>query len=94
MEDITKDPRYEEARRHARALRGFYTHALVYLLVNLGLLGINLLTSPGRWWFAWTTVAWGIGLAFHGLSVFAFKGWLGTRWEERKIREYLDRRPP
>jgi hypothetical protein len=92
MEELTRNPLYEEARRHARALRGFYSHALVYVLVNFGLAAINLLTSPERVWFGFPMLGWGIGLLAHGLSVFAFRGWFGPQWEERKIREYLDRR--
>jgi hypothetical protein len=92
MENLTHDPRYEEARRHARALRGFYSHAIVYVLVNAGLVAINLVTRPERIWFAFPMFGWGIGLLVHGLSVFAFGGWFGPRWEERKIREYLERR--
>jgi hypothetical protein len=92
MEELTRNPRYDEALRHARALRGFYSHALVYVLVNAGLAAINLATSPERVWFAFPLFGWGIGLLAHGLSVFAFRGWFGPRWEERKIREYLDRR--
>jgi hypothetical protein len=92
MEELTRNPRYEEARRHARALRGFYSHALVYVLVNAGLAAINLLTSPERIWFGFPMLGWGIGLLAHGVSVFAFRGWFGPQWEERKIREYLDRR--
>ena len=37
MEDLKADPRYEEARRHAHNVRGFYTHLTVYVLVNAGL---------------------------------------------------------
>jgi hypothetical protein len=92
MDDLTQHPRYEEARRHAQRVRGFYTHALVYGVVNAGLFALNLLASPGRLWFGWTTFGWGIGLLAHAVSVFAFGGWLGPQWEERKIREYLDRR--
>jgi hypothetical protein len=92
MEELTRNPRYEEARRHARALRGFYSHALVYVLVNAGLAVVNLLTTPERIWFGFPMLGWGIGLLAHGLSVFAFRGWFGPQWEERKIREYLDRR--
>lgn len=91
MEDLTANPRYEEARRRARSLRGFYTHLMVYMLVNAALVVMNLVTSPGRWWFGWATIGWGIGLAAHGLSVLVFRGWLGADWEQRKIREYLDR---
>ena len=91
MNNPENHPRYEEARRHARAVRGFYTHALVYVLVNGGILLLNYTTSPGRWLIVGAPLAWGIGLAIHGLSVFAFRGWLGPEWERRKIREYLDR---
>jgi len=91
MDPISNDPRYDEARRHVQAVRGFYSHAVVYAVVNIGLFGLNLLTSPGRWWFGWPALGWGIGLAFHALAVFAFHGWFGAEWEQRKIREYLDR---
>jgi len=40
-----------------------------------------------------SNLGWGIGLAAHGLSGFVGRGLLGADWEERKIREYLDRRP-
>jgi 2TM domain-containing protein len=92
VEDITTHPHYQDARRHARQVRGFYVHALVFVLVNAGLVAINLLLTPGRIWFGWGLAGWAVGLAAHGLSVFAFGGWLGRDWEERKIREYLDRR--
>ena len=93
MEDLKADPRYEEARRHARNVRGFYTHLTVYVLVNAGLAALNMVSSPGRVWFAGATFGWGIGLVAHAVSVFACRGWLGAEWEERKIREYLARRP-
>ena len=93
MEDLTAHPRYQEALRHAQNVRGFYTHALVYLLINAALFGLNMTTGRGHLWFGWAAFGWGIGLVAHGLSVFAFRGWLGAGWEERKIREYLERRP-
>ena len=93
MQDLEKHPRYEEARRHVREVRGFYTHALTYIAVIAFLAALNLLRSPERLWFLWAAFGWGIGLAVHGLNTFAFSGFLGSRWEERKVREYLDRRP-
>jgi hypothetical protein len=92
MDATTQDARDEEARRHVRALRGFYTHALVFVVVNLGLAAMHADSSPGRWGFGWGTAGWGIGLAFHAL--FVFTGWLGADWEERQVRRYLDRRRP
>jgi len=91
MDQIEKHPRFEQAQRHARNLRGFYTHALVYILVNAGLLGLSLLASPGRYSFGFAAAGWGIGVVIHGISVFASGAWLGSEWEARKVREYLQR---
>lgn len=86
------DERYELARQRVQRIRGFYVHLAVYCIVNAGLLAINLLT-PGPLWFFWPLVGWGIGLSAHGLAVAGF-GFLGPEWEQRKIREYLDRHKP
>ncbi|MCY4483146.1 MAG: 2TM domain-containing protein [Spirochaetaceae bacterium] len=40
-------------------------HGVTYAAVNLGLLLINLLTSPGFLWFLFPVAAWGIGLLQH-----------------------------
>jgi hypothetical protein len=73
-----------------QALKGFYIHATVFVLVNIGLFIINLLTGGG-WWFYWPLIGWGIGLGAHALGVFGFGGgpW-GREWEERKTREFMD----
>lgn len=92
MQDLTQHPRYQEACDHARAVRGFYSHALVYVLVNAALIAMNALDSGHRWWALWTTLWWGVGLAAHGVSVFVMRGGLGRAWEEREIRRYLERR--
>ena len=93
MQEIEKNPRYEEARAHVREVRAFYTHALTYVLVIGFLATLNLVKSPERLWFLWAAFGWGIGLVAHGMNTFAFRGFLGSRWEERKIREYLERNP-
>lgn len=88
---LENHPLYPEARRHVKELRGFYGHALAYVLVIGGLALLNALGSPGRWWVQWAAFGWGIGLAAHGLSLLARGSALGRDWEDRKIREYLER---
>lgn len=91
-QDLTAHPRYEEARKRAEGLRAFYTHALVYIVVNLGLMALSYFGNlNGRWWPNFAAIGWGIGLAIHGLSVFVFYGFLGVGWEQRKIREFLEK---
>jgi hypothetical protein len=48
--------------------------------------------SHGAIWFYWPLLGWGIGLAAHGLSVFGLEGFWGPDWEERKIKEMIDKR--
>ena len=94
MED--QQQRYERARARVQAIKGFYIHASVFIVVNLGLFVINALTSGlagGVWWFYWPLLGWGIGLGAHALGVFGFGGggpW-GRDWEERKTREMMDK---
>jgi hypothetical protein len=82
--------RYQRARERVQALKGFYTHATAFILVNIGLVVINLLTGGG-WWFYWPLIFWGIGLGIHALNVFGLSGRFGQDWEERKTRELMDK---
>ena len=47
-----------------RRKAGFHWHLWSYIIVNAALLLTNKLT-PGPWWFHWSVLGWGIGLAFH-----------------------------
>jgi hypothetical protein len=59
MESIV--PAYTEPKRHVKQLRGFYQHALTFIVVIGFLTTLNLMISPGRWWFQWIVFGWGIG---------------------------------
>lgn len=55
------------ARRRAKAKLGFFSHATVYAVVNLGLVGLSV--ANGRMWAVYPLLGWGVGLMAHGLSV-------------------------
>jgi hypothetical protein len=56
------------ARERADQLKSFFTHLGVFLIVILGLFFIDIATGPD-WWFFYPAIAWGVGLAIHGLTV-------------------------
>ena len=98
METINNqdDIRYLEAKKRVKKLKGFYSHLTIYVLVNLLIVFINIQDlKPGESYFQYknfiTLFFWGIGLAVHGLSVFVPQFVLGKDWEERKIRELMDK---
>jgi hypothetical protein len=83
--------RYDIAKERVEQLRGFYTHVLVYVLVNTGLFLFNFFTDRRELWFLFPLFGWGIGIVAHGASVFGPRRWWGSEWQERKIKEIMDR---
>lgn len=103
MESFDRD-KYERARKKVDAIKGFHSHLKAFIIINLFILLIraNFLSlfridsfDPQfeRWldWNVWGTfVIWGIALLLHGIYVYRFNFGFIKRWEERKIREYLN----
>ena len=88
---MDEQARYEKAKKRVDDIKGFYSHLLVYIFVNLFLILLNLISSRGHYWFWWPLMGWGIGLVAHGVSVFGIRGMFGPEWEERKIREIMEK---
>jgi len=97
MEDnYTEEQKYIRAKNRVKSIKGFYIHLSVYLLVNLFLIMSSAIADDGwnafwEWQSYSTAFFWGIGLAFHAFKVFGLFGILGSNWEDRKIKELMDR---
>ena len=97
--------KYDRARKKVKDIKGFHSHLTAYIIVNIIFLLIRgrvleIFYSEGAtWdldvWLRWnmwgTAVLWGIGLAIHGIYVYRHKFRFLKRWEERKIREILEK---
>ncbi len=91
MNDMKIDEeKYNIAKRRVEEIKGFYAHLFAYLGVNVVLIVINLITSPGTLWFYWVTVFWGIGIFWHAMGVFVFHRIAGVSWEKKKIKQIMD----
>ena len=72
---MSEEQIYEEARKRVEARKGFFTHLIVYCIVNIMLIIIWAFPAGmGFPWFIFPLCGWGIGLLFHGLGVFVFEG--------------------
>lgn len=88
----------EEIRKIAKARVSFRVHALVYLAVNgflVALWYVTIVLAGGRpalsnFWPVWTLLAWGMGLAIHGFTVYGG----GVDWERREEARLRRRLPP
>jgi len=85
-------PDEREAMVYVRDIKAFYTHAIQYGVVMVGLTILNFVTSPGYFWVIWPAFGWGIGLATHGLGVFEIIKIFGNDWEKRQIERRLRRK--
>jgi hypothetical protein len=75
------------AIRRADMKLAFRSHLFAYVLVNAGLVGINIITSPDYWWFVWPMLGWGLGLAAHGVTVYMD----GESMRDRLIEQELEK---
>ncbi|RFU64789.1 2TM domain-containing protein [Peribacillus glennii] len=82
---------YHTAKKRVMLLKSFYIHAFVYFMVNIFLFIVDMLDDSSNFWFFWPLLGWGIGLAAHGLTVFFSGGLFSKDWEDRKIREYMEK---
>ena len=90
--------KYLEAKKRVKQVKGFYIHASVFVLVNAFIIlekiinGEHVAGEPQIKISQFLTIIlWGIGLVAHGLTVFLPNFILGKNWEEKKIRELMDK---
>ena len=88
--------KYQEAAKRVKKIKGFYTHLTVYIVVNTMIIIVNVQNlDEGESFFKFKTFStalfWGIGLAAHGLSVFLPSLIMGKDWEEKKIKELMEK---
>jgi sensor histidine kinase YesM len=78
---------YYRAKKRVEQLKGFYGNLISYCCVIPILIFINLTYMPKFQWFWFSAAGWGFGLTMHAFQVFGY----GANWEERKIKEILDK---
>lgn len=92
MNEREKENRYLRAKERVEAIKKFYT-SLIFYIVFIGFLAwLNYYTNEWRYmWFLWAAIGWGIGLVFQAFKAFGWLPYMNKDWEERKIREFMDK---
>jgi hypothetical protein len=90
QENYIEEKRYAKARERVQAIKDFYGNLMAYCIVIPFLWWLNLRTTEFLWAF-FPTIGWGFGLTAHGMAAFGFNPLWGKRWEERKIKELMDK---
>jgi hypothetical protein len=91
MSDETEERLRRQAERRADLRLSFRAHLTAYLIVNAGLVAINLVTSPGYFWAIWPIIGWGLGLAAHWVAIYHLVGDTRERMVEEELRRLRER---
>ncbi|MCR5862859.1 2TM domain-containing protein [Flavobacterium sp. J372] len=82
---------YYKAQKRVEEIKGFYGNLFSFILINLGLMILNLVTYPQYLWFLYPVAGWGIGVIIHAMYTFSWMPFFGADWEEKKIREIIEK---
>lgn len=90
QEEFIDDKRYQKAKEKVEAVKGFYGNLIAYCIVIpcLALLNYKTTSFP---WIIFPVLGWGFGLMTHGMEAFGYNPLWGKRWEEKKLRELMDK---
>lgn len=79
------------AERRADMKIAFRSHLIAYVVVNAGLVVINLMTTPGEYWFQWPMFGWGLGLLAHGIVTYGDVGYAREQMIEAELKRLRGR---
>lgn len=86
-----RESKYIRAKKRVEELKKFYQNLTSYIIIISGLAALNYYIDGWRYmWFLWAALGWGIGLFFHAIATFNLVPFFGKKWEERKIKEYMN----
>lgn len=83
---------YKEAEKRVKAKQGFYWHFGAFFIIGAFFFFVNAFLSSGyELWFYKPMIPWGVGIAFHYISVFGFPGlkFTTTDWQRQEIEKEM-----
>ncbi|WP_437824278.1 2TM domain-containing protein [Tenacibaculum mesophilum] len=88
-----EEKKYLEAKKKVKQVKGFYAHALVNIISVIIIVLVNLKFSPYYHWFWFPVIGIVLVTFIHWMLVFGVNilGF-GKDWEEKKIKEYLNKK--
>lgn len=96
MDATGKNYQFKLAQKRVKKIKDFYVHLLVYLFINIVIFVVTtrdegLVEGMQDLENYFTAFFWGIGLFFHWWNVFGPDIFFGKQWEEKKIKELMEK---
>lgn len=91
QDTFISEKKYSLAREQVEKLKGFYIHLTIYLMFIPVFIWLNYISNAGFPWAIFPIGGWGFGVMGHAAETFNYNPFFGKDWEERKIREIMDK---
>ena len=101
MEIIDKANKLERAKKRVDELKKFYKHVAFFIVINGFFIGRRIykdIEYGDSVFEAFTDISnyrlffwWSVILVLHGLKTYRFDFFFGKNWEERKIKEEMNK---
>ncbi|MFP2996681.1 2TM domain-containing protein [Spongiivirga sp. MCCC 1A20706] len=88
QETYLEDKKYLRVKERVKAIKEFYIHFSIYLIMIPFFIWINWISTSFPW-AIFPIVGWGIGVAGHAMEAFNYNPILGKNWEKRKIEQFM-----
>lgn len=85
------EKKYSLAKEQVEKLKGFYIHFGIYLLFVPVFIWLNYISNAGFPWAIFPIGGWGFGVLSHAAETFNYNPFFGKDWEERKIKDLMDK---
>jgi hypothetical protein len=86
---------YHKAQRIVKRTKNYYNAIIGYFAVCTFLTLLNWyqmnFTNYGHWWVGWVWFGWGIGMFFYTINYYKRDVFFGENWEQRKIKEEMEK---
>lgn len=82
----------KRAKAKVKKIKEFYGNITAYIIIIPFLAFLNYFTTGFEIpWVLFPMFGWGVGICFHYMEAFEYSPFLGKNWEERKIKELMDK---
>ena len=90
-DDKLESSKYIRAVERVNEIKEFYGNVISYCIVIPFIIFIYFRFTPDSFpWFWFPILGWGIGLVIHGFRAFNYRFFLGSDWEDRKLKEFME----
>lgn len=89
MSQKTLTTEEQQAYEYVRDIKGFYSHALTFVIFHTVFMTWSVLQSGMLGWTVWSFMGWGLGLGVHALNVFEITNFFDSQWEKKQVEKRL-----